>query len=184
MDPEAKQRQLFAVLRRLVQGADPRAAPRASRRSSRTSTGSIPAARSFLEQWVDAIAGASSFLLLNFRPEYHAAWMQKSYYRQLPLAPLGPEAIRELLDDLLGSDPSTRGLAEAIHARTGGNPFFTEEVVQTLIESGKPPGHARELSAGHADRPRSTCPPRCRPCSRRASIGCRSARSRCCRRRR
>jgi adenylate cyclase len=90
----------------------------------------------FLEQWVDAIAGSSNFLLLNFRPEYHAPWMQKSYYRQLPLAPLGPEAIRKLLEDLLGSDPSTRGLADAIHARTGGNPFFTEEVVQTLIESG------------------------------------------------
>src|SRR6185295_4459285 len=62
---------------------------------------------------------------------------QKSYYRQLPLAPLGPEAISKLLADLLGSDPSTRGLAAAIHARTGGNPFFTEEVVQTLIESGQ-----------------------------------------------
>ncbi len=95
-----------------------------------------PGSEVFLEQWVDAIAGSPSFLLLNFRPEYHAAWMQKSYYRQLPLAPLGPEAIRKLLEDLLGNDPSTRGLAEAIHARTGGNPFFTEEVVQTLIESG------------------------------------------------
>src|SRR5262249_60105613 len=61
---------------------------------------------------------------------------QKSYYRQLPLAPLGPEAIWKLVEDLLGNDPSTRGLAEAIHARTSGNPFFTEEVVQTLIESG------------------------------------------------
>ena len=53
-----------------------------------------------------------------------------------PLAPLGPEAVRDLLDDLLGSDASTAGLAEAIHGRTGGNPFFTEEVVRTLIESG------------------------------------------------
>jgi adenylate cyclase len=73
---------------------------------------------------------------VNFRPEYHADWMQKSWYHQLALAPLGPEAIRELLDDLLGSDTSLGGLAEAIHERTGGNPFFTEEVVQTLIEAG------------------------------------------------
>ena len=62
--------------------------------------------------------------------------MQKSWYRQLPLIPLGPEAIRELLDDLLGRDPSIAGLADTIHARTGGNPFFTEEVVQTLTEAG------------------------------------------------
>jgi tetratricopeptide (TPR) repeat protein len=76
-------------------------------------------------------------MLLNFRPEYQAPWMGKSYYHQLPLAPLGPDAIRELIDALLGRHPSTAGLAEAIHARTGGNPFFTEEVVQNLIESGK-----------------------------------------------
>jgi adenylate cyclase len=62
--------------------------------------------------------------------------MQKSYYRQLPLAPLGPEAIRELLGDLLGGDPSLSGLAEKIHERTRGNPLFTEEVVQSLIEAG------------------------------------------------
>jgi adenylate cyclase len=136
MDPGAKQRQLFGVLRRLVQGADPRGA-----KGLATLIEDLhwldPGSEVFLEQWVDAIAGSSNFLLLNFRPEYHAAWMQKSYYRQLPLAPLGPEAIRKLLEHLLGSDPSTRGLAAAIHARTGGNPFFTEEVVQTLIESGQ-----------------------------------------------
>jgi class 3 adenylate cyclase len=134
MDPDAKQRQLFGVLRRLVQGADPRGA-----RGIATLIEDLhwldAGSEIFLEQWVDAVAGSSSFLLLNFRPEYHAGWMQKSYYRQLPLAPLGPEAIRKLLEHLLGSDASTRGLAEMIHARTGGNPFFTEEVVQTLIES-------------------------------------------------
>src|SRR5204863_7848224 len=69
------------------------------------------------------------------RPEYCADWMQKSYYRQIPLAPLGSDAIRALLVDLLGNDASTQGLAEDIHARTGGNPFFIEEVIQGLIES-------------------------------------------------
>ena len=90
----------------------------------------------FLEELVDAVSGSSFLLLVNFRPEYSAGWTSKSYYRQIPLAPLGPEAVRELLDDLLGPDVSTHGLADSIHERTGGNPFFTEEVVQTLIESG------------------------------------------------
>ena len=136
MDPDAKQRALFSVLRRIVQGADPRASAANFATLIEDLHWLDAGSEAFLEQWVDAIAGSSSFLLVNFRPEYHAEWMQKSYYHQIPLAPLGPEAIRELLDDLLGSDPSTTGLAEAIHARTGGNPFFTEEVVQTLIESG------------------------------------------------
>jgi len=134
MDPDARQRQLFAVLRELVQRDEP------SGRQYITLIEDLhwmdPASEAFLAEWVDAIGSASRLLVVNFRPEYHAAWMQKSYYRQLPLAPLGPEAIRKLLEDLLGNDPSTRGLAEVIHTRTGGNPFFTEEVVQTLIESG------------------------------------------------
>src|SRR5208337_2181611 len=90
----------------------------------------------FLDQWVEAIAGSRALLLLTFRPEYHPVWTSKSYYRQIPLAPLGPEAVRELLDDLLGGDAGIAGLAKAIYERTGGNPFFTEEVVQSLIESG------------------------------------------------
>ena len=94
------------------------------------------ASAEFLEHMVDARAGSRSLLLVNFRPEYRADWMQKSWYRQIPLTPLGREAIAELLADLLGNDPSLAGLAGPIHARTGGNPFFTEEVAQSLIESG------------------------------------------------
>jgi len=41
-----------------------------------------------------------------------------------------------MLADLLGADPSLDGLAELIRERTQGNPFFIEEVVQTLVEAG------------------------------------------------
>jgi len=62
--------------------------------------------------------------------------MQKSWYHQLPLLPLGPEAIEQLLLDLLGSDPSLGGLRALVRERTGGNPFFIEEVVQSLVDQG------------------------------------------------
>jgi predicted ATPase len=71
---------------------------------------------------------------VNFRPEYRAGWMQKSYYQQLPLQPLMAESVGEMLRDLLGTDPSLAGLAATIRDRTGGNPFFIEEMVQTLAE--------------------------------------------------
>jgi predicted ATPase len=32
--------------------------------------------------------------------------------------------------------PSLDGLAELVHERTGGNPFFIEEVVRELVEAG------------------------------------------------
>jgi class 3 adenylate cyclase len=133
MDPEARQRQLFAVLRRLVQRDDAEGpAVTLIEDLHWIDAGS----EAYLEQWVEAISGGRGLLLVNFRPEYRAGWMQKSYYHQLPLLPLGIEATRELLEDLLGSDPSTARLAETIQARTEGNPFFTEEVVQSLVESG------------------------------------------------
>jgi predicted ATPase/DNA-binding IscR family transcriptional regulator len=90
----------------------------------------------FLENVVESVSTTRTLLLVNFRPEYHAAWMQRSYYQQLPLLPLGPEAIAELLRDLLGTDPSLAGLGDRIRKRTGGNPFFIEEMVQALAETG------------------------------------------------
>ena len=132
LEPEVRQRQLIEVLRRMQAGAQ---------RPTVTMLEDLhwldPASAEFLDHFVEASASSQNFLLLNFRPEYRAEWMQQSYYRQLPLTPLNQAATTELLQDLLGPDPSLAALAGLIHARTGGNPFFTEEVSQALIESGQ-----------------------------------------------
>jgi class 3 adenylate cyclase/tetratricopeptide (TPR) repeat protein len=94
-----------------------------------------PASDAYLAQLVEAARGTRTLLLANFRPEYRADWMQRSDYQQLPLTPLGGQAIRALLRRLLGSDPSVAGLPAVVEARTAGNPFFTEEVVSALIEA-------------------------------------------------
>src|SRR5262245_32536543 len=133
MEPEAKQRRLFAFLKRLTHAQ--------SRREPTVflfedlhwwDSGS----EAFLGNAVESVPGTRTLVLVNFRPEYHAAWMQKSYYQQLPLLPLAPEAITELLRDLLGTDPSLAGVGDRIRKRTTGNPFFIEEVVQGLVEAG------------------------------------------------
>ena len=132
MGPDERQRRLFGVLRRATQGERE---PRVSLLEDLQWLDAT--SERFLEEWVDALPGSNTLLLVNFRPEYHADWRQKSWYRQIPLAPLGPKATQELLDDFLGHDPSVVGLGDRIHERTEGNPFFTEEVVQTLIELGR-----------------------------------------------
>jgi class 3 adenylate cyclase/tetratricopeptide (TPR) repeat protein len=138
MDPEARQRLLFSVLRRVVQRGE-NEGPTITLIEDLHWIDS--ASEALLEEWVDAVGGAQGLLLLNFRPEYHAAWMKKSYYHQLALAPLGSEAIRELVGDLLGDDSSLGSLVDVIHGRTVGNPFFTEEVVRGLIEAGNLEGN-------------------------------------------
>jgi predicted ATPase len=40
------------------------------------------------------------------------------------------------LHALLGDDPSLAPLTQLLIARTGGNPFFLEESVRTLVETG------------------------------------------------
>jgi len=82
------------------------------------------------------IPGTRNLTIVNFRPEYQAPWMSRSYYRQVSLLPLGAEAIRALLADLLGEHPSLNGLPDLVQERTAGNPFFIEEVVRALAESG------------------------------------------------
>jgi adenylate cyclase len=133
LEPDARQRQLLAVMRQVIQSIS-EAQPTVTLIEDLHWLDA--ASEDFVAEMVDARAGTRNLLVLNFRPEYHAGWMQKSWYRQIPLTPLGKDAIAELLADLLGSDPSIAALTGPIHARTGGNPFFTEEVAQTLIESG------------------------------------------------
>jgi len=133
MDPEARQHHLFAAMKRITHAQGRREPTLAVIEDLQWIDAGSDA---FLENFVEALAGTRHLLVVNFRPEYHASWMQRSYYQQLPLLPLGPEAITELLRDLLGTDPSLAGLADRIRERTGGNPFFIEEVVQSLIEGG------------------------------------------------
>jgi class 3 adenylate cyclase len=95
-----------------------------------------PASHELVRELAAAVRGTRTLLLTNFRPEYRPAWTGGSHYHQLALSPLGAEAARELLDELLGSHGALGELAASILERTGGNPFFTEEVVQALVGAG------------------------------------------------
>lgn len=134
MDPDARQRALLGLIRRMVH-ASSRREPAVNMLEDLhwVDAGS----QVFLTQLVESVAGTRSLVLVNFRPEYRAEWMSKSYYRQVSLLPLGPEATDALLAELLGTDPSLNGLSELIRERTGGNPFFVEELVRMLVEEGR-----------------------------------------------
>lgn len=54
----------------------------------------------------------------------------------LALEPLGMEASADMLRTVLGTAELPERLAEHVHSRTGGNPFFIEEVGRTLLEEG------------------------------------------------
>jgi class 3 adenylate cyclase/tetratricopeptide (TPR) repeat protein len=91
--------------------------------------------QAFLDSLVDALGAARVMLLVNYRPEYQHGWTARSYYHYFRLDGLPPETADELMDTLLGSDPSLASLKAFVARRTDGNPFFIEETVWALRET-------------------------------------------------
>ncbi len=128
LDPEAKRRILVSLIRQLL-----------ARHAERGRLVAVvedlhwadAASVSVLAQVVPDLAGVPCLFIATGRPEWEPAWPSL----RIEVAPLGDAEAQALVGGLLGgaAEPS---LASAILARTGGNPFFTEEVVRSLKESG------------------------------------------------
>ena len=92
--------------------------------------------QALLDRLVESVPAASLLLLVNYRPEYQHPWGSRTYYTQLRLDPLPPESAEELLGALLGPEAGLEPLKHVLIARTEGNPFFLEESVRALVETG------------------------------------------------
>lgn len=88
----------------------------------------------FLAFCVSQLANARVLLLVNYRPEHQPGWTPNSNYRQLRLEPLGDAEAHAMLSALLGDEPTLVPVKQLVLEKTEGNPFFMEEVVQTLVE--------------------------------------------------
>lgn len=133
MSPEARQRSLAEVLCRLVSNpVRKKTLVLVIEDLHWVDEGS----QTMLSGLIEGFGGTKTLVLVNYRPEYTPPWGEDPCWREIELAPLRSEDTRELLRDLAGADPSLDGLDEPIHERTGGNPFFIEEIVRELAESG------------------------------------------------
>ncbi|HEX5984056.1 MAG TPA: adenylate/guanylate cyclase domain-containing protein [Solirubrobacterales bacterium] len=92
--------------------------------------------QTMLHGLIEGMDGTPTLVLVNYRPEHSPPWSDSPAFEPLELQPLDQGDTAKLLRDLAGDDPSLDGLEEPIHERTGGNPFFIEEIVRELAESG------------------------------------------------
>jgi tetratricopeptide (TPR) repeat protein len=92
--------------------------------------------QALLDSLVESLPAARLLLLVNYRPGYQHSWGAKTYYTQVRLDPLPLASAEELLQVLLGNDPGLVPLKQLLIARTEGNPFFLEESVRALVETG------------------------------------------------
>ena len=90
--------------------------------------------QALLDVLVESLPTARLLLLVNYRPEYQHGWGGKTCYSQLRLDALPPESADELLGALLGGAPALEPLKRLLVKR--GNPFFIEESIRALVETG------------------------------------------------
>jgi class 3 adenylate cyclase len=87
-----------------------------------------------------------SMVLITYRPEYRGSLAHVSGSQTISLAPLTESESAELLDELLGADPSVAAITALIAGRAAGNPFFVQEIVRELAERGVLEGHRGEYT--------------------------------------
>ena len=70
--------------------------------------------QALLDSLVESLPTARLLLLVNYRPEYQHGWGSKTYYTQLRLDPLPPASAAEVLQALVGDDPSLAPLKQLL----------------------------------------------------------------------
>jgi class 3 adenylate cyclase/tetratricopeptide (TPR) repeat protein len=92
--------------------------------------------QSILDSLVDNLAGTRLMVLVTYRPEHLDRWTDRSYHTRLRIDPLDAHDADEFLNQSLGRDASLEPVKRMLMERTQGVPFFLEETIRGLTESG------------------------------------------------
>lgn len=93
------------------------------------------ASEALVDEFFSDTGGTGALTLITYRPEYRGKLVEK-VDRCINLAPLDSAQSTSLISEILGDDPSVRGIGAEVAERAGGNPFFAEEIVRDLAERG------------------------------------------------
>jgi AAA ATPase domain/Adenylate and Guanylate cyclase catalytic domain len=93
------------------------------------------ASQDFLETWMAAVEGTRILMVLTFRPDWSPPFRPASY-RELALPELGLGEVGQVICDLIGDGPGLDQVVAHVAERSDGNPFFAEELILSLAQSG------------------------------------------------
>jgi tetratricopeptide (TPR) repeat protein len=131
LSPELRQARTFATLRQLLLPG-PASPPRVL--AVENLHWIDPTSEAFLAALIEGMAGARCLVLTTYRPGYRPPWIEKSYVTQMVLQPLTSQDSRRMLRSLLQPEHMREPLEQMVVTKAQGNPFFLEEIVQTLVE--------------------------------------------------
>jgi class 3 adenylate cyclase/tetratricopeptide (TPR) repeat protein len=95
-----------------------------------------PTTVEFLSFLVEQIASVRLLLVCAFRPEFACPWSRKSFHRVVTLTPLAHSDTSGMLATLLRTARVQDELLTLVMEKTEGVPFFIEELVRSLRETG------------------------------------------------
>jgi predicted ATPase len=95
-----------------------------------------PTSEEFFALLVERLPGTAILFVGTYRPGYQPSWLGKSYASQVPLPPLSAQDSAEVIRTMFQEEPVPAVLEHAILAKAQGNPFFLEELAQTVVEQG------------------------------------------------
>jgi len=94
------------------------------------------ASEQFLTKLVDSIPALRVLLVFTYRPGYVNPFGERSYFTRVVPAALSAEESARMAAAVLGTDSLPDALRSVIGAKGEGNPFYVEELVKSLEESG------------------------------------------------
>ncbi len=94
------------------------------------------ASRAALRNLSEILTNAPLMLVATSRPDATIDWGNADHLRVVPLSPLDDDATSAIACGVFGASRISPELAQQLHERTGGNPFFLEEVCEALREVG------------------------------------------------
>jgi len=92
--------------------------------------------RRALERLAEIAPAHRLLLVATCRPDSGIEWRTGDRGLVLRLRPLSLDGSTDIIGGVLGAARVAPGLAQQLHERTGGNPFFLEETCQALLEQG------------------------------------------------
>ena len=98
--------------------------------------------RAFVDELESTVADLRILVILTYRPGPAFSADDRPNLRICQVEPLRGDSASALMNAWLGKDPSLIDLRRTLMDRTHGNPFFIEEIVRSLVESGVIGGEA------------------------------------------
>src|SRR5690606_30507918 len=95
------------------------------------------ASHATLQHIAELVADHALLIVASCRPGLISGWGAPGRHVTIQLQPLAEAGSRTILESVLRADDVPADLVGRLHERTGGNPFFLEEIAHTLLEEGR-----------------------------------------------